>query len=405
MSYRQNDGRAAASQLSWILRAMGIPVWHDVTDLPPGDTVRVIRNALVGGLSGAVLVVTDDLRNSPVVKNAEWPLIRELNTEGDFTLGILNAVKDARGDVYSAPDQLLRRSSDRILRRYRHHVKGLKQYRLIENLNETDKLAADMLRQRLHHLRDAIRDRGHVDIDLSTRADPSAEYADSADLTFRWNRSEARDPSAEAREQLRSSFYLAASALRDHTSAPLRFRGQTHLSFGLAIGASLSLGPTVQFLSEEGLWQVTRTGISRQPRLTDPQVDAQGGRGAVLIYIDLTGTESDAAYEALAQSGRWSEQLHIRRSVQEGRIAAEDGDALAHELADTIRAASGRNGNCEVHLLLRTPLPVAILLGTLLNTLTVVSYEWSQGAGGSPARYVPLFQLRPGERNVITATY
>jgi hypothetical protein len=405
VSYRQKDGRLVATQLAWTLRAMGIPVWHDVTDLPPGDTVHVIREALAGGLSGAILIVTDDIKNSPVVKNTEWPLIRELSSDGNFTLGILNAVNKPRGDVYDAPDQLVRRSTDRVLGRFTQHLKGLKQYRFTENQDETVKLAAEMLRQRLRHLRDNISARRYVDIDLATRAEPNAEYADTADLTFRWNRGEARDPSPEAREQLRRSFYLVASALREHTTEPLRFRGQTHLSFGLAIGASLSLGPIVQFASEDGMWQVTRTAnVSHHP-LTETNFDMRGGRGAVLIYVDLIGDESDGAYDSLARSGVWSERLHIRRRTREGRIAANDGDALVHELADTIRAASGRNQNSEVHLLLRAPLPVALLLGTLLNTLTVTSYEWSHGVGGSPARYLPVLQVRPGERNPITAAY
>ena len=405
VSYRQRDGRQAATQLAWTLRAMGIPVWHDVTDLPPGDTVRVIREALAGGLSGAVVIVTDDIKNSPVVKKVEWPLIRTLNRQGDFTLGVLNAVKDSPNDVYRVPDRLLRRSSDRLLGRYRHHLSGLKQYRVADGHDETDKLAADMLRQRLHHLREEIHTREHVDIDLATRAEPSAEYADAADLTFRWNRGEGRDPSRAAREQLHTTLHLASSALREHTTKPLRFRGQTHLSFGLAIGASLTLGPIVQFVSEDGLWQVTRLGNPTEPPLTNNTTDASGGHGPVLIFLDLVGPASDAAYDDLARSRQWSERLHVRLQVPGARIAADEGDRLAHELAHTIRAASGRNANSEVHLLLRTPLPVAILLGTLLNTVTVTVYEWSRGGNEVPAGYIPLFQVQPGEHNTITAAY
>jgi hypothetical protein len=405
VSYRQNDGRPAATRLAWMLRAMGIPVWHDVTDLPPGDTLRVIGEALRSGLSGAVLVVTDDIRNSRVVKKTEWPIIRELSAKGEFTLGVLNAVTKSSEDVYGAADRLLRLRSDRLRGRYRNHLKGMKQYRLSDDEDEIDKLAADMLRQRLHHLQDAIRNRGYVDIDLATRAEPNAEYADDADLTFRWDRGETRDPSAEARNQLHRSFYLAASALREHTSAPLRFRGQTHLSFGLAIGASITLGPTVQFQNEDGIWQVTKRGAATRPPLTRTTVDADEGPGPVLIYLDLVGPESDAAYDALARSQHWSERLHVRRRASEGRIAAEDGDSLVHEIADVIRAASGRNANSDVHLLLRTPLPVAILLGSLLNTLTVTAYEWSRTTGRGQAGYIPIFQLQPGERNTIIASY
>lgn len=405
VSYRQNDGRPVAARMAWTLRAMGMPVWHDDSDLPPGDTVDVIREALAGGLSGAILIITDDIKNSPVVKAVEWPMIRDLNSEGEFTLGVLNCAKEYSGDIYSAPDHYLRRRRDRVLRRYRQHIKGLKQYRFAGDKDEMDRLAADMLRQRLHHLRDAIRDRGYAEINLATRADPNAEYAEAADLTFRWDRNEARLPSLKSREQLRRSLHVATSAIRDHVPASLRFHGQAHLSFGLAIGASLTLGPEVQFLADDGLWRVTKAGPAKNRQLTETDVHPRTGKGPVLMYADLIGPPSDAAYNALAESRRWSECLHVRGRNPGERVASADGDRLAHELADIMRAASGRNANCDVHLLLRTPLPVAILLGTLLNTLTVTTYEWSLDGDSSNATYVPIFRLRPGSRNTIVETY
>ena len=54
ISYRQSDGLDLAIALAWSLRVAGVPVWHDQTDLPPGDTSRRLAEALDGGLSGAV---------------------------------------------------------------------------------------------------------------------------------------------------------------------------------------------------------------------------------------------------------------------------------------------------------------------------------------------------------------
>lgn len=50
LSYRQSDGTPVAVALPWLLRATGVPVWHDATDLPPGDTNSAApRGAVVGG--------------------------------------------------------------------------------------------------------------------------------------------------------------------------------------------------------------------------------------------------------------------------------------------------------------------------------------------------------------------
>ena len=51
ISYRQSDGTDVAVGLAWALRAAGVPVWHDQTDLPPGDTNRRLAQALASGLS------------------------------------------------------------------------------------------------------------------------------------------------------------------------------------------------------------------------------------------------------------------------------------------------------------------------------------------------------------------
>lgn len=400
VSYRQSDGSPSAAHLAWTLRAVGLPVWHDQTDLPPGDTVRVISRALASGLSGAVLVVTDDIVKSPVVKNVEWPKIRELSDDGDFTLGVLNAVRRSKGSVYAEPDRLLRRFSDRVLRRYRQHLSGLKQYRSSPGGDQTDQLAADMLRQRLHHLDPSIRTRGYIEVSLTTRAEPTAEYAEAADLTFCWDRAEGREVSTNAQRLFQRTFHLAAGALRQHTAGAIRFRGQAHLSFGLAIGASLTHGPAIEFANDDGLWSVSRRAMTA-PTLTDVSRTPRSSTGPVLIYVDLLKPASRGAYDDLARSSGWSEIVHIERRDQNSYIPSSQGDQLVNEVATEIRSASARNKNAQVHLLLYSPLPIVVLVGTLLNTLDVVVYEWDRGGDGVPAQYAPKFRLRPGELNSV----
>ncbi|MCK2032205.1 SAVED domain-containing protein [Microbacterium sp. KSW4-4] len=402
MSYRQWDGKDVTARVAWALRAVGIPVWHDETDLPPGDTIRVIGQALNSGLSGAVLVVTDDIVNSSVVKKVEWPKIRELNEEGEFTLGVLNAVKDANGNVYAAPDRLLRRWSDRLLGRYTHHLRGLKQYRLSTEQDQISELAADMLRQRLHHLADSIAARGYVHIDLATRADPTAEHAESADLSFRWDRSGRTDGEHTAERSLHQHFHVAAASIRQHTTGRLRFHGQAHLSFGTAIGASLTLGPAIEFANEDGLWVIDRYSDATATPLTRAAIHSRNTSGPVLVFVDLLPPESAAAYDSLVLSGQWTESVRIQRPHRSQPIRSEDASQLAHEIATTIREASGRNRNAQVHLLVYAPLPIALFVGSLLNTVDVVVYEWQRPTDGHPAAYVPTFRLRPGEPNPIS---
>ena len=69
LSYRHSDGAELATALAWALRAAGVPVWLDRSDLPPGDTERRLEEAMQSGLSGAVLLVTPDIGASSVIKD------------------------------------------------------------------------------------------------------------------------------------------------------------------------------------------------------------------------------------------------------------------------------------------------------------------------------------------------
>ena len=109
--HRTLDGAAKARYLAWTLRATGLPVWHDKTDLLPGDTPHRLTQALEGGLSGAVVVVTPDITNSQVVRGLELPRLLELAKDPSFSLALANTIPDVRDPErpdYEAPDKLLR---------------------------------------------------------------------------------------------------------------------------------------------------------------------------------------------------------------------------------------------------------------------------------------------------------
>ena len=82
LSYRHSDGADLAMALAWALRASGVPVWLDRSDLPPGDTERRLEEAMQSGLSGAVLLVTHDIAASSVVKEIELPHLLRLERRG-----------------------------------------------------------------------------------------------------------------------------------------------------------------------------------------------------------------------------------------------------------------------------------------------------------------------------------
>ena len=93
LSYRHSDGAELAINMAWALRSAGIPVWLDKNDLPPGDTKRRLDEAMRSGMSGAVLIVTPDIKDSSCIKDLELPRLLALEEQGTFTLSIASTIK------------------------------------------------------------------------------------------------------------------------------------------------------------------------------------------------------------------------------------------------------------------------------------------------------------------------
>ena len=156
-----------AIALAWALRAAGVPVWLDRSDLPPGDTERRLEDAMQSGLSGAVLLVTPEIGSSSVIKDIELPQLLGLEAEGAFTLSIASTIETEAGGLdYSAPDRLLSQSVATL--------KGLRQDPALTSRDIAD-IARSHCRQRMEALRESIELAGQViDINLQTRIVPSA---------------------------------------------------------------------------------------------------------------------------------------------------------------------------------------------------------------------------------------
>ena len=402
LSYRHSDGADLAMALAWALRASGVPVWLDRSDLPPGDTERRLAEAMQSGLSGAVLVVTPDVGASTVIRETELPQLLALEAEGAFTLSIASTIgAEAGGLDYSAPDRLLSQTMP--------ILKGLRQDPALTSREIAD-IARSHCRRRMEALRADIASTGQViDINLQTRIVPSA-FGPYGDLVVRLRppMNGDRRPHRQGLEDLRLFLGDLPHLLEIAGARRARVSGGAHLSVAFALGAALptTLLGDVDVVDAAGhTWVFADNAPAPAASTRLLEVTDRSPRGTpigeAVVYVDLLPSRNDPAFDRLleARLGRLANVFHIR-PVAEGNLLPEDAGAIIAEASHAIRQAASRSETSEVHLLLRCPWTVALLLGRTLNTIRVNLYEWEDGPGDGDSlvapRYLPSLVVRAG---------
>lgn len=400
ISYRRSDGLPLAIDTAWALRAAGVPVWRDQDDLPPGDTERRLAEALDSRLSGAVLLVTAEVGKSYVIREIELPQLLDLARSDAFTFSIASRIESEPGKLdYEAPDRLLGQRRRRLARMSQQPV-------------STGRERADVARAQARRRIDAIRGEiqaagGVLVIDVQTRIPPFAARTD-ADLVLRLRPPLEGDrrPNRAGLEEL-SLFLADLPELAARAGAEsARIRGGAHLSVAFALGAALptTLMGRVEAVDTEGrVWAIDGNARPGPEEMLVEISPVEGGAesGPIAVFLDLLPTRSDAAFDdfVAAREGDFASVLHLRAG-RDGDLEPTDAATLVGEAAHRIRQLAGERRSVEVHLVLRCPWNVALLLGRALNTLRLHLYEWENGPAddGSPAepRYLPSLVVRSG---------
>jgi hypothetical protein len=395
--HRTLDGAAKAKHLAWTLRATGLPVWHDNTDLPPGDTPRRLIQALEGGLSGAVVVVTPDITNSQVVRGLELPRLLELAKDPRFTLAFANTIPDVQDPErpdYEAPDRLLRTQGERPRLRNHH------QYRYF---NEADAggIALAMALRRMS----LVRESGTkvVDIDIQTRDRHPGAWRHRSPLVVRMAPAEdvKQVPPKEAWESFTPFLEIVPSLLDEAGAEGVLIRGGAHLSAAAALGAALPVTRVwkVAIERQDGLWrdEVDRPAIPISAELT-----SHSGQGRIAVLVDCADTPAHRTFTGFVTKHDEGFASSVVLSTNGCHLDPADAAATADELARLIRAEAVNQGALSVDLCLRTPFPLAVMLGRRLNTLELTLYEWEPADG---PRYVPTLTVASGRGSLVLAVH
>lgn len=402
ISYRTSDGQDLATSLAWALRATGVPVWHDITDLPPGDTTRRLQEALTQGLSGAALLITPEIGQSAVVRDTEVPGLLQLEPDSAFTFAIGSMIKNppapgagptARGNLdYAAADTLLAQPPGTLER--------FTQYPVFDD-DGIAVLAHEMAVRRMK----AVRALGNPEllIDIQTRFHPGGTPAE-VPLAVRTMplTTGQRLPGPQIWPPFAAFLADLPQLLSIAGATQLRIRGGAHLTVAFALGAAVpttSRWPVTVEDQTGGIWGLPGSDDSG-PRIRLREESEPGPASTpacpAAIYIDLVPSQppGDAFARHLTDHPDQYARVTRLRPVRRQFIPPQASTRLIDDLSQRIRNCAAQAGTHRVHLFLRVPFPVAVLLGRTLNTLQATLYELDD----TPAepRYVQTVTVAPG---------
>ncbi|MEQ0564468.1 SAVED domain-containing protein [Amycolatopsis sp. NEAU-NG30] len=379
LSYRHSDGDDLAERAAWVFRAHGIPVWHDQTHLPPGRFQRRLQEALDSGLSGAVLLVTEEMARSSYVRELELPALLRLEGDPAFTFAIGNTITGPDGRLdYGAPDRLLPQE-----------LATLSDFDQFAVLDRTGlaRLAGQMAIRRVR--RAAVDDRLHLDIQTRTPAlgTPKAPLA----TRTRPPLPGTSVPPAEAWEDFATFLGDLPRIVQSAGVHHLHITGGAHLSMAFALGAALptTTGLAVTVTDQSGN-EWTESGTRTVP-VVPTAIPLDGPpEGPVAVYLDLVPAPPNKGFRHYVASRPYAHAVEIAVAQREP-IPADAGPALVTELRRRIGEIAGSR---PVHLFMRVPFPLAVMLGRACNTLRVTLYEWEREA--EPPTYLEMATVSAG---------
>lgn len=404
ISYRQSDGTAQADSLEDLLRAAGLVVWRDHTDLRGGTTIDRLEQALTTGLSAGVLVVTPEIADSDIVRERELPRLLHLDADPAFSLCIANRV--ARTDNgskcdYGAPDRLLRLAPAPTLA-------NKKQANMLDPSGSgEEEIVRDLLMHRIEQRKPAIRKEGRdFTIRVQSRPAPFAIDADDDDLHVRVKpAADGRLPSRVGLDLLKTTLPLTSDAVYAAGAPRVQVSGGAHLSIGLALGAALpdtKFGRVTVVDVRGDIWGSSTTGdtpLSSEVTVETIGVEpdsASGTNSRVAVFVSMTANPDRTAFARLVSED--APRFAAAEIISVGgpsRVDPDEAAGLIEAVAQRIRQLSTAGGRSEVHLAFHGPFAAAVLLGRHLNTLRTVVYEWDGYHSGAPT-YEPVMVLEPG---------
>lgn len=401
ISYRRNR-LAETDELIQTLHDRGLPTWRDVDSLTSEPTEAAIRGALNDErTSGAVLWLTPDVIDSPIIKDVEVPLaVRRQRRNDGFWLVIVLAGGLSYGDV----DAMFAGSLG---------GEELSSWNLTK-ISEKWATPADILAIANTAL---LRRVGAVTAQhplaprvVSVHAKGTFSPAPDDELALDWTRFfKSGSPTDDAWTGMQTAATDVSGLIKRHAAPgePIHYYGTASMATALMLGSTYSTRD-----GRAPAWiQRQPDGTAFTPWLLSDSPDAAlardtgwaatptfkvAGATDLAVCVNINDDVTEAFARSADISPPWRAMLLIASTRQRDMwmepVTAAEAASLVRLIIDEVRTFRREVGGLTgIHLFMAAPAGIAFLLGTVLATLPpITTYEFDTVAG----RYVRAVRLQ-----------
>lgn len=395
ISYRRKRLRET-NKLVQALHDRGVPTWRDVDSLASEPTEAAIRAALNDSeTSGAVLWITEDVEDSPIIRDVEVPLaVARWRRNDGFSLVIVLA----NGLNYAKASEIFSSSLG---------GEELSSWNLTTTSsqwatkNDIRKVANAVLRERLS----AVTSPGGVEpLEIAVHAKGTPVHRKNDSLVLDWTSRFLDGPPTERSwaAMTEAAKDLSTQIKKSATERDVFIGGTPSLPAAFLLGSTYPIRdgfapvwaqrqPNGVVLDRWRLGEASDDAAANAAGWRAQLVFGSPGKTALAVCISISDEVSEPFARFSAANGGWRATLRVDssrpRNTRSEPLSAIEIASLVHLTIDALRSARREIIGMEsIHLFVAGPAGFAFLLGTAIATLPpMISYEFDTVS----SRYTP----------------
>lgn len=390
-----HDQKDPAVELDLRLREHGVPVWRDERKIGPDPLESQIDSVLQRDeISGAVLLVSEDILDSPTILNVEIPRIHSRQNNSDeffaFVLRCPGLSAGKTNEILSDVDTVndfsewffhALETREEESPNYNRIINGVIQRRLDSIVNGKDHPST--IRCSINSYKSPKpTDESWFHVDLHHHFEDGLPSEDT------WNR--------RIRETItRLTNHLGKQA-GDKT---IEFTGRTRLPIAFTVGCQYptTRGIHAKWIQQDQNLNEITWDVTSHPSDVELTVNSRlkdSSKTELAVFVSLTDDVRPEVGNTTSDLPDFNTEVEIKRTDYDQGISSEQGIRIAKTFQKTVRNELNARSNIEtIHLFQSSPVGLSFLLGQHTNTLPSIQ-TYALDDNHQPRKYEPAILIQ-----------